>query len=128
DLYRMGEELVNAVDDSGPFARSAVHLVVLHPRRAAVLGAVDPADADADHHLLRVLRVDRDRVQAHSAEARHPLRARRLVIEALHDRPRLAAVLALEERGRLDSGPDDVRRFLMSRLDVPGLRERAVRT
>ena len=124
----MGKELVDAIEDIGPFARGAVHLVVLHPCRAAILGAVDAADADADHHFLRILRVDGDRVQAHTAEARHPLRARRLIIEALHDRPRLAAVLALEKRGRLDSGPDHVRRLLMSRLDVPGLGERAVRT
>src|SRR5438309_314347 len=123
----MREQLVDAVEDVRPFARGAVHLVVLHPRRAAVLSAVHTADADADHHLLRILRVDRDRVKAHPAEPRYPLRAGRLVVEALHDRPRLAAVFALEERGRLGACPDDVWRFLVARLDVPGLREGTVR-
>src|SRR5438552_1473206 len=49
-----------------------------------------------------------------------------MVVEALHDRPRLPAVLALEECGRLGARPDDVRCFWMSRLDVPGLREGSV--
>src|SRR2546422_8628815 len=119
---------MDAVEDVRPLARGTVHLVVPHPCRAAVLSAVHATDAYADHHLFWILRVDRDRVEAHSAEARHPLSARRLVVEALHDRPGLAAVLALEERGRLCARPYHVGRLLVSRLDVPGLGEGAVRS
>src|SRR5438105_213410 len=74
-LLRMREQLVDAVEDVGPLARGAVDLVVLYPRCAAVGRRVDAADADADLHLLRILRVYRDRMEAHTAEARHPLRA-----------------------------------------------------
>src|SRR5207249_7247932 len=115
------KKLVDAVEDVRTLARGTVHFVVLYPRRAAVLSSVHAADTDADHHLLRILRVDGDRVQAHSAEARHPLRAGRLVVETLHDRPGLAAILALEERSRLGARPDHVRRLGVSGLDVPGL-------
>src|SRR5438034_1843734 len=108
-------------------ARGTVHFVVLYPRRAAVFSAVHAADTDADHHLLRILRVDGDRVEAHSTEARQPLRAGRLVVETLHDRPRLAAILTYEERGRLGACPDHVRRLGVSRLDVPGLGDRTIR-
>src|SRR5439155_9933351 len=108
-------------------ARGAVDLVAWHPRRCALLSGVYAADADAALHFLRIRRVDRDRVEAHPAEARHPLRAGRLVVETLHDRPGLAAILALEERGRLGACPDHVRRLGVSRLDVPGLGERTIR-
>src|SRR2546430_3508120 len=126
-LHRMCEELVDAIEDVRALARGAVDLVVLHPRRRSVLTGVDAPDAYADLHLLGILRVDRDRVEAHAAEPGHPLRAGRLVVEALHDRPRLAAVLTLEERGRLRACPDALRRLLVSRPDVPGLRQGTVR-
>src|SRR5207247_5601847 len=122
-LLGMREQLVDAVKDVWPLAGGAVHLVVLHPGHPTVLGAVHTPDADADLHLLRIGRVDRDRVEAHTPEARHPLRAGRLIVEALHDGPRLAAVLALEERGRLGARPDHVRRLGVPRLDVPRLGE-----
>src|SRR5256712_7301935 len=121
----MREELVDAHEDVRP--PSAFACVALRPGRAAFGVRVPAADAYPDLHLLRLLRVDRDRMQPHPAEARDPLRARGLVVEALHDRPRLAAVLTLEERRRLGAGPHDVRRLRVSRLDVPGLIEGAVR-
>src|SRR5207249_9490883 len=65
-LLGMREQLVDAVKDVWPLTRGAVHLVVLHPGHPTVLGAVHAADADADLHLLRIGRVDRDRVEAHT--------------------------------------------------------------
>src|SRR6185503_12075944 len=100
--------------------------VVLDPRVPAVGRRVHAADADADLHLLGIVRIDRDRVQAHTAEAGHPLRARWLIVERLVELPRLAAVLTLPKRGRLGAGPHDVRRLHMTGLDMPRLRERAV--
>jgi hypothetical protein len=70
----VGEELVDAAEDVWPVFLSADLRVVLDPAGAAVGRRVDAAHADADLHLLRIVRVNGDRVQTHSAEAGHPLR------------------------------------------------------
>src|SRR5438270_756043 len=55
-LLGMREQLVDAAEDVGSLAE--IGLVVLGPGRAAVGRRVHAADADADRHLLRILRVD----------------------------------------------------------------------
>ena len=50
-------------------------LIARPPRRAAVVGSVDPRRGDGDQQSSRILRVHQDRVQAQTATARLPLRA-----------------------------------------------------
>src|SRR2546426_606227 len=82
-------------------------------------GMTYAADADAHRNPLGILRVDRDRVEPHAAEAGHPVRPRRLIVERFYERPRLAPVVAPEESGRLGPRPHDVRRRGVPGLDVP---------
>ena len=120
----MREQLVDAGEHVGPLA--LVRRVVLLPGLAAVGRLVRAAGADADVHLVGVLRVDRDRVEPEAAEARRPLSARRVIVKRLVQGPGHAAVLAPKERRRLDPRPQHVRLRHVTGLDVPGLAERSI--
>src|ERR1041384_1617476 len=71
-------------------------------RLPAVFAEIVPARRDAEMHAIAVAD---DRVHAEPAGARLPLARVLVVADAGHDLPRIAAVEALEERCRLDAGP-----------------------
>ena len=72
-------------------------LVRRRPGPAAVLAAEDARGRDADVHRLRIVRVDLDRVRAHPAGAGIPALASRMLDQAQHGIPALAAVVRAEE-------------------------------
>ena len=86
-------------DDSG---------VARLPRLAAVLAAVYAGRRDGDEDAVRVVRVHEHGVQAHPASARLPLRAVRVVPQPTDQLERAPAVVAAEQRRRLDTGVEHV--------------------
>src|SRR5262249_2510096 len=86
------------------------------PRRFGDRGA-----AGAHEDAAAVARVDDDRVDAGVVEpAAHPERhARRMVPEALHQLPGIAAVLRPEEAARLRADVEDARLVRPARLEHP---------
>ena len=67
-------------------------LVARHPGGAAIVGAVAAAGRDGDVHALRIGGIENDGVQAEPAGAGIELAAVRMIVQALIDGPRLAAI------------------------------------
>ncbi len=88
------------------------------PGRAAVVGAERAGGRDRDEHALRIDRVEQDRVQAHAARARLPLRARAVAAQAGQLVPARPAVGRAEQRRVFDAGVDGVG-IGERRLEVP---------
>src|SRR6266700_5703556 len=72
------------------------------PVPAAVVRAINAAGRDRYEHPLIVRWIGKNSVQAESTAARHPLRAMRMIEQAAFERPRLAGIRRLEERGRFN--------------------------
>ena len=94
------------------------------PRRPAVVARVHAARRDRDGHPRRVGGIEHDRVQAEAAAARLPLRPVRVVPQAVVQRPRLAAVVRREDRGRFDAAVERVGLRGARRNDLPDLLQR----
>ena len=99
-------------------------LVARCPGEPVVVAAVHPACRDGDVHALGICRVEQDGVQAQTTGARIPLAALRVVVQALHQRPALAAVGGLEQGSRLHAGIKHARLAGASGGDVPHLDQR----
>ena len=118
----------------GHVARVEV-LVPVAPGLAAVVREPHADGRDGERDLRRIARPGRDRVHAHAACTRAPLRPRRLLPERLVELPRRASVVALEEdAGRAacvqvvvvlggDDRPQPLERLLrvLGELDTAGL-------
>src|SRR3954454_20512307 len=92
------------------------------PRLAAVRRTEGPGRGDRDVHPLRVARVEDDRVQAHAARARLPVRPGTVIAQTGQLLPRLTAVDRAEECGVFNAGVDRV--WIGQRgLEVPDARE-----
>src|SRR5262249_37418999 len=89
------------------------------PRAAAVVGAVDASGRLRDEHAVGPLRVEHDRVQAEAAVARSPELAVGVLQVRRDRRPRVAAVLALEQARRLHAQEHAFRLVLSSGADLP---------
>src|SRR5258705_495635 len=89
-------------------------------RLAAVFAQVVAPRRDAEMHALAVAN---DRVHAEAAGSRRPLARVLVVADARHHLPRVSAVVALEQRGGLDAGPQFL--FRLARLNRPDVHERA---
>src|SRR3954453_11361462 len=121
----MHRDVVHAVPDLGLGVGDAFGLqaaVDRLPRLAAVRRTEGPGRGDSDVHPLRVARVEDDRVQAHAARARLPLRSRAVLAQTRQLLPRLTAVDRAEQRGVFDAGIDGVG-IGQRGLEVPHPRE-----
>ena len=119
---RVHRDVVHAVADLGVRIGDAFRLqaaVDRPPRLAAVVGAERAGRRDRDEDPLRVRGIEDDRVQAHAAGARLPVRPG-AVRRAGRAAPAqfCAAVGGAEERRVLDAGVDGVR-IGQRRLEVP---------
>ena len=79
-------------------------LVGVPPGLATVVGEPDADGRDRDEELRRVARPGRDGVEAEAAVAGVPVGARGVVPQAAVQRPREAAVAALEQRAGVATG------------------------
>ena len=93
--------------------------VARRPGRAAIVAAVHARCRDGNEEPFRIRRVDEDRVQAHASPARHPLGPMRMIPQAAHQREGTAAVVAAEQRGRLDAGVEDLGLIRGTRRQLP---------
>ena len=101
------------------------------PRLAAVVGPERARRRDGDEDPPGIARIQQDRVQAHPARARLPVRARAVAAQPGKLLPRLAAVGRAEQGGVFDAGVDRVRigqrRLEMpDALELPGVRRAVV--
>ena len=121
-LLGMEEQLVHALADLWVRVRHELCgdvLVDRRPRLAAVVAAEPARGRDPDVDLVRLVRVELDRVGAHPARPGHPALAGRVPEDSAHRLPR-AAVAGAEEDSRRAAEPDLA---VAPRLDVPGLLE-----
>ena len=101
------------------------------PGLPAIVGAERAGGGDRDEHAIGVGGIDQDGVQAQSAGARLPVRARAVAAQARQFVPGLAAVGGAEQRRVLDTRVDRVgigqRRLEMpDPLELPGMRRAVV--
>ena len=94
------------------------------PRLAAVVAAIDAGRRDGDEDAGRVVRMDEHGVQAQPASARLPLRAMRVVPQTTDELERAPAVVAAEQRRRLDTGVEHVGLVGRARCQLPDPRQR----
>src|SRR6185369_15964658 len=93
-------------------------LIDRFPVRAAVITAKRTRRGDRYKDPLTILRVQKNRVQAHAARAGLPLRTGAVTTETGQFMPSLAAVLRAEQRGIFDARVDRVR-IVERWLEVP---------
>src|SRR5947209_19150527 len=100
--------------ESGP------HAAVLGRPGSPAVPRLERADgADPDHEVPRILWIDEHGVEAQTTVAGLPVLPRRMVVQRLDIVPRVAAVVAAEQRRGLDPGVDRFGGVRRSRLDVP---------
>ena len=93
---------------------------VLHRPRASRVPGLEGADrADPDDEVLRFPWIDQDGMEAKTAAPRLPLLPCGVVVQGPDVLPRVAAILAAEERRGFDSRIDRVGLIRRTRLDVP---------
>ena len=111
---------------SGPAENPRPAIVERRPVAPAVRGLEHAADRDAEVQVLRIARVDEHRMQqlaVRRAEAGRPLRAHRVIVEARHRLPCVAAVLRAEQARRRAAGVP------ASRFDAwPGVSQKTAST
>ncbi len=77
-----------------------VHTLVLPvPGLTAIIGAEEAGSRDADPHAVGIVAVRQNGVSAKAAEARCPVRARRVFVEPIDRLPVLATIAADEQAG-----------------------------
>ncbi len=104
---RVHRDAVNAVPDFGVGVGKVLGVKApgdRPPRRAAVVGPEGARRRDRREHAVGTARIDQDRVEAHPAGARLPLRARPVAAQPGQLPPALAAVGRAEQGGVLDAG------------------------
>ena len=123
----MHGDFVHALAELGIFIGhedSANAAVLRGPSSAGIVGAIDAAGRDGDVEAARVRWVLQNRVQRESAIAGHPARAMRMIEQAAHERPVLAAIARFKKRGRLDAAVENVRLIGRAERDLPDIFER----
>ena len=93
---------------------------------AAVVAAVHAGRRDGDQHPRGVVRMDEHGVQAQPAAARLPLGAMRVVPQPADELEGAPAVVAAEQRRRLDTGVEHVRLVGRAWCELPDPRQRGL--
>src|SRR2546423_7423214 len=73
------------------------------PVFASIISAIHATSRDCYMQTFCIGRVRQDRVQTKAATSRHPLRTMWMIIKAMDQRPALAGIRGLKQRGRLDA-------------------------
>src|SRR5882672_2200764 len=106
-------------------------LVDRPPRLAGIIGPEGACSRDRDVHLVRMARIDENRVQTHPAGAWRPVWARTVLAEPGEFLPRLSAIGCAEQGSVFDPGVNSVRIVqrwfeMPDSLELPGVRRPVV--